>query len=58
MPNCAAGIAARDAAWAAAGIKLDMTGKRALFVDVNYEVSTIADTGIVMALAPRVGFIF
>jgi hypothetical protein len=46
------------AAWAAAGIKLDMTGKNALFLDINYEVSNIADTGIIMAVAPRVGFIF
>lgn len=46
------------AAWAAAGIKWNLRGKKAIFIDVNYEVSNIADTGICSALAPRIGLLF
>lgn len=46
------------AAWAAAGIKWNMMGKKALFLDVNYEASNIADSGICSALSPRIGFMF
>ncbi len=46
------------AAWAAAGIRWRLSGKKAIFLDINYEASTFPENGTIRTLASRIGFMF
>jgi hypothetical protein len=46
------------AVWASTGIKKNISGRRALFLDVNYESSFLSNSGKISVLAVRAGFMF
>lgn len=46
------------AVWTAAGLKMMISGNKALFVDANYENSYISNSGRIEGVAVRIGFMF
>jgi len=46
------------AVWAAVGLKMKVSGNKAFFVDVNYENSYVSNSGRIVGVAPRIGFVF